>query len=61
MISVGATTLDRVHQAMLLFGAGRAEAMKRFIVDEGAGNDGRFWQLAQSLSALLANGSQVTK
>ncbi len=49
---VGATTLDRVHQAMLLFGAGRADAMKRFIVDEGAGSDGRFWKLAQSLSAL---------
>ena len=25
----GTTTLDRVHQAMLLFGAGRGEALKR--------------------------------
>ncbi|MBI4706262.1 MAG: DUF1156 domain-containing protein [Deltaproteobacteria bacterium] len=49
---VGETTLDRVHQAMILFGAGRSEALKRFIVDEGAGRDGRFWKLAQSLSAL---------
>ncbi|NCC32880.1 MAG: DUF1156 domain-containing protein, partial [Chloroflexia bacterium] len=48
----GATVLDRVHQAMILFAAGRAEAMKRFLVEEGAGTDPRFWQLAQSLSAL---------
>lgn len=48
----GATALDRVHQAMLLFAAGRAEALRRFLVDQGAGSDARFWQLAQSLSAL---------
>jgi hypothetical protein len=47
-----ATTLDRVHQTMLLFAAGRAEAMKRFLVEEGAGNDPPFWRLAQALSAL---------
>ena len=46
------TTLDRVHQTMLLFAAGRAEAMKRFLVEEGTGNDPRFWRLAQALSAL---------
>jgi adenine-specific DNA methylase len=28
----GTTTLDRVHQAMLLFGSGRGEALKRFIM-----------------------------
>jgi adenine-specific DNA methylase len=49
---LGATTLDRVHQAMILFAAGRAESMKRFLVEEGAGNDTRFWRLAQALSAL---------
>jgi adenine-specific DNA methylase len=49
---VGATTLDRVHQAMILFGAGRSEALKRFVVEEGSGKDARFWKLAQSLSAL---------
>jgi putative DNA methylase len=48
----GATTLDRIHQAMLLFAAGRAEAMKRFLIEEGAGNDPRFWRLSQALSAL---------
>jgi hypothetical protein len=53
----GATALDRVHQAMLLFGLGRAEALKRFVVEEGAGSDPRFWKLAQSLSALYPPGT----
>ena len=48
----GETTLDRVHQAMVLFTAGRSEALKRFLVEEGIGRDRRFWKLAQSLSAL---------
>lgn len=50
--SLGETVLDRVHQSMILFAAGRSEAMKRFLVEDGAGNDARFWKLAQSLSAL---------
>lgn len=54
---VGETTLDRVHQSMILFGAGRSEALKRFIVEEGVGKDARFWKLAQSLSALYPSGS----
>jgi putative DNA methylase len=49
---LGATVLDRVHQAMILFAAGRSEAIKRFLVEDGAGTDARFWKLAQSLSAL---------
>jgi putative DNA methylase len=48
----GETVLDRVHQAMILFGAGRGEALKRFLVDDGAGRDARFWRLAQAFSAL---------
>ncbi|WP_315701868.1 MULTISPECIES: DUF1156 domain-containing protein [unclassified Bradyrhizobium] len=48
----GETVLDRVHQAMILFGAGRSEAIKRFLVDDGVGRDERFWRLAQALSAL---------
>jgi hypothetical protein len=48
----GSTVLDRVHQAMILFAAGRTEEMRRFIVDAGAGSDVRFWRLAQALSAL---------
>lgn len=54
----GTTVLDRLHQTMVLFGAGRGEAMKRFIVEEGIGNDARFWKLAQSLSALYPGGSE---
>jgi len=53
----GVTALDRVHQAMLLFGDGRADALKRFIVEDGVGGDARFWKLAQSLSALYPAGS----
>lgn len=53
----GTTTLDRVHQAMLLFGSGRGEALKRFLVEEGVGKQGQFWKLAQSLSALYPAGS----
>ncbi|RIK66093.1 MAG: adenine-specific DNA methylase [Planctomycetota bacterium] len=49
---VGTTTLDRVHQSMILFAAGRSEAMKRFLVEEGVGRDGRFWTLADCLSKL---------
>jgi adenine-specific DNA methylase len=53
----GVTTLDRVHQAMLMFGRGRSEKLARFIKEEGAGADPRFWRLAQSLSALYPAGS----
>lgn len=51
------TTLDRVHQAMLLFGSGRGEALKRFLVEEGVGRQTQFWKLAQALSALYPSGS----
>ena len=49
---VGATVLDRIHQSMILFAAGRGEALKRFLIEDGAGQDQRFWRLAQALSAL---------
>ena len=48
----GETVLDRVHQSMTLFASGRGEALRRFLVEDGAGSDARFWKLAQSLSAL---------
>lgn len=48
----GDTTLDRVHQAMILFAASRGEALRRFLVEDAAGRDARFWRLAQALSAL---------
>jgi hypothetical protein len=56
-LQTGETVLDRVHQSMILFGSGRGETMRRFLVDDGAGDDSRFWKLAQSLSALYPPGS----
>jgi putative DNA methylase len=53
----GETTLDRVHQSMILFAAGRGEALRRFLVDDGAGKDQRFWRLAQAMSALYPVGT----
>ena len=54
---VGSTVLDRIHQSMILFAAGRNEALKRFLVTDGAGQDQRFWRLAQALSALYPPGT----
>ena len=56
--ALGDTILDRVHQSMILFAAGRSVAMKRFIVEDGAGHDQRFWRLADALSALYPPGSE---
>lgn len=54
---LGQTVLDRVHQSMILFAAGRGEALRRFLVDESAGRDSRFWRLAQALAALYPTGT----
>ncbi|MFN0137420.1 MAG: NADAR domain-containing protein [Phycisphaerae bacterium] len=56
--TAGSTVLDRVHQAMILFAAGRGEALRRFLVDDGAGKAATFWKLAQSLSALYPAGTE---
>jgi putative DNA methylase len=53
----GSTTLDRLHQSMILFAAGRGEGLRRFLVDDGVGKDQRFWRLAQSLCALYPSGT----
>jgi putative DNA methylase len=53
----GTTTLDRVNQAMLLFASGRSEALKRFLVEDGVGQQAPFWKLAQALSALYPGAS----
>ena len=53
----GSTVLDRLHQAMILFAAGRGELLKRFLTEEGVGTDARFWKLAQSFSALYPRGT----
>jgi hypothetical protein len=55
--AVGKTTLDRVHQSMLLFGNGQSETLKRFLVEEGIGKDPQFKKLAQALVALYPSGS----
>jgi adenine-specific DNA methylase len=54
----GETVLDRLHQGMILFAAGRGEALRRFLVEEGVGRDTRFWRLAQALSALYPPGTE---
>jgi adenine-specific DNA methylase len=56
-LSAGATVLDRVHQAMILFGANRSEAMRRFLAEDGVGRDARFWRLAQALVSLYPAGT----
>jgi hypothetical protein len=53
----GATVLDRLHQAMLLFSNGRSDALKRFIQEDIVQDQG-LWSLAQSLSALYPAGSE---
>ena len=46
------------HKPLLIdFGAARGEALKRFLTDEGAAKDARFWRLAQALSALYPPGT----
>jgi putative DNA methylase len=52
------STLDRLHQAMLLFADGRSEDLRRFLVDDGVGRDARFWRLADVLSRLYPMNSQ---
>ena len=43
---------------MILFAGGRTEARRRFVVEEGVGNDQLFWRLAQALSALYPGGAE---
>lgn len=52
----GKTTLDRIHQSMILFQAGRGEALKSFLLENA--RDPKFWKLAQSLSALYPPGTE---
>lgn len=53
----GRTTLDRLHQSMLLFSGGHPDALKRFLVENAVGQQANFWRLAQALSALYPVGS----
>lgn len=54
----GVTTLDRLHQAMLLFGDGRSDALRRLLSEPGYVSDEGFMRLARSLSALYPPASQ---
>jgi putative DNA methylase len=58
MSTFGKTILDRVHQSMLLFGNGKSEELKRFLIEEEIGKDPRFKKLAQALVALYPAGSE---
>ena len=53
----GTTVLDQLHQCMVLFGAGRGEALRRFLVDDAIRRNPLFWRLAQALSALYPTGT----
>ena len=53
----GSTVLDQLHQCMVLFGAGRSEALRRFLVDGAIGRNPLFWRLAQALYALYPAGT----
>jgi len=53
----GSTTLDQLHQCMILFASNRSEALKRLIIEEGFGRNPLFWRLAQALSALYPSSS----
>ncbi len=57
LIGGGSTVLDRLHQAMLLFGRSQLALLGPFLLDSGMGKDARFWLLAQALSALYPVGS----
>ena len=48
----GSTRLDRLHQAMLLHARGQTALLRPFLQETGAGQDARFWTLANVLSAL---------
>lgn len=54
----GQTTLDQLHQAMILHATGRTDALKRFLVDDGIGADTRFWRLADSLLRLYPKNTE---
>ena len=53
----GTTMLDRLHQAMILFGRGQTALLKPFLMETGMGQSDRFWMLAQALSALYPTGT----
>lgn len=57
LIDSGQTMLDRLHQAMLLFGRDQIGLLRPLLIETGMATDNRFWLLAQSLSALYPSGT----
>jgi putative DNA methylase len=51
-VTPGSSTLDRLHQAMLLFADERGDALRRLLIEDGAGHEPRFWRLADAMSKL---------
>ncbi len=58
LVESGLTTLDRLHQAMLLFGRSHTALLGPFLTETGMGGEPRFWRLAQALSALYPPGTE---
>lgn len=57
LVDSGATVLDRLHQAMLLFSRSQTSLIGPLLAETRMGNDQRFWRLAQALSALYPKDS----
>jgi putative DNA methylase len=58
LLENGSTTLDRLHQAMLLFAHSYSSMLRPFLQEAHIATDPQFWLLAQSLSALYPKESQ---
>jgi hypothetical protein len=58
LLENGTTTLDRLHQAMLLFARSQSALLGTFLEQSGVGRQGRFWQLAQALSSTYPPASE---
>ena len=43
---------------MILFGVGRGEALRRFLMEDGVGRNPMFWRLAEAMSALFPKSSE---
>ena len=54
----GASVLARLHQAMLFFAQGRTAMLRKFLTEDGAGRDERFWKLAQALNSLYPQNTE---
>lgn len=57
LIKKASSTLDKLHQCMLLFANGKGLLLKNMIVEDGLGKNQNFWKLAQALSALYPKSS----